>query len=105
MQVTFITTILYAKAKFCICCTKVNTDFFSDASVLSLISPVSPSPNTKKLFFWLLVWDDELLSKWKITTFLANSLPNFHKLFPSNAIPLPSLFLANMTVQNKQFLM
>ena len=55
MQVTFITTILYAKAKFCICCTKVNTDFFSDASVLSLISSVGPSPNTKKLFFWLLV--------------------------------------------------
>ena len=38
-----------------LCFTKVNTSFFSAAPVLSLILSVGPSPNTKKLFFQLLV--------------------------------------------------
>ena len=73
--------------KFYICSTKVNTNFFSASPVLSLTPRVDPSP--KKLFFWLSVWDDELLSTPKITRFLAKSLSKLLEPSPSNAIPRP----------------
>ena len=44
---------------------------------------VGLSPNTKKLFFRLSPWDDELSSVLKITAFLVNSSPKLHE--PSNA--------------------
>ena len=51
---------------------------------------VGPSPNTKKLFFQLSVWDDELLLTPKITTFLGTSLPKLLEPSPSNVIPQPT---------------
>ena len=41
--------------KFLICFFKVNTNLFSAAPVLSLISWVGPSPNTKNLFFSIII--------------------------------------------------
>ena len=46
-----------------------------------------PSPDTKKLLSRLLIWDDELLSTSKITTFLEKSLPKHHEPASSNATP------------------
>ena len=61
---------------------------FSAATLLSLIPSVGPSPNNKKLFFQLSVWDDKLLlSIPKITILLGKPLPKFHEPFPPNAIP------------------
>ena len=53
---------------------KLILNFHSAASMLSLIPSINPSPNNKKLFLGLSVWDDEVLSTTKITEFLANSL-------------------------------
>ena len=61
--------------------------FFSAAPVLSLTSSVSPSPNTKNLFFWLL--DEKVLTRPKITTFLAKLLTKLHRPSSSNAIFQP----------------
>ena len=47
----------------------------------SLISKVGPSPNTKKLFFRLLLCDDDVLSTAKIILFLANYLQNSMNVF------------------------
>ena len=55
----------------------------------SLIPSVGPSCNTKKLCLRLLLWDNELLSTPKNTTFLANSLPKLHK--PSQLKANPQL--------------
>ena len=49
---------------------------------LPLISLVGSLSNTKKVFLGLSIWDDELLSTPKITTFLAVSTT-----FASKAIP------------------
>ena len=78
---------MQTQIKFCLCFTKVNIKLFSGTPMLPLISSVDPSPNTKKLFLQISVWDDELLSKPKITTFLAKSLTKVHEPAPSNAIP------------------
>ena len=77
--------------------------------MLSLIPAIGPSPNAKKLLFRLSLFDGELLSTPKMTTFLAKSLPKLHEP-PSIAIPRPlwvnllliALF-TNLTVTNKQF--
>ena len=61
--------------------------FFSAEPVQLLTSWVRPSPNTKKLFFRLSVWDDGRLSRPRVTTFLAKSLPKPQEPSPSNAIP------------------
>ena len=58
--------------------------FFSALPTLPLISSVGPSIN--KLLSRLSVWDDKLLSTPKITTFLANSLPNAQEPLPSNIL-------------------
>ena len=63
--------------------------FFSAVPTLSLISSVGLLPNTKKLFFWLSLWDDQVLSTPKIETFLPKSLPKPYESVPSNAIPWP----------------
>ena len=44
--------------------------FISAVLTLPLIPSVAPSPSTKKLFFGLSKWHDELLSTAKIITFL-----------------------------------
>ena len=59
---------------------------FPPVPTISSISSVGPSPGTRKLFLWLSVWDDELLSTAKITTFLAKWLPKLHVPAPSNGI-------------------
>ena len=55
--------------------------------MLPLILSVGPSSCTKRLFVRLSVWDDELLSKPKIITFQAKSLPKLDEPTSSNAIP------------------
>ena len=98
------------KQSFVFALLKLMLIFFSSAPVLSLMLRVRPSPITKKLFFRLSVWDNELLSTPKTTIFLAKSLPKLHEPSPSNAIPWPLkvnllfiVFLTNVTVPNKQF--
>ena len=59
---TMISIITYTRTKFCVCFTKINTNFFSDGPKLLLKPKVFPSPNTKKLFLRISAWDDELLS-------------------------------------------
>ena len=41
---------------------KVILKLFSGEPKMLLMSKVGSSPNIKKLFFWFLEWDDELLS-------------------------------------------
>ena len=61
---------------------------FSAEPKKSLLPCVGPSPDSKKIFFfWLLVWDDKLLSTQKITTFLAKLLLKLLEPSQSNAIP------------------
>ena len=62
-------------------------NFFSGEWNLALIPEFDPLPYFKKSFLRLSVWDYELLSTAKITTFLAKSLPKFHEPAPSNTIP------------------
>ena len=85
--------------------------FFYASPVLSFIPSVDLSPDTKKYFFRLSVWNDEILSKQKITTVLAKSVTEIHETSPSNAIPWPLsmsfnliALLTNLTIQNKQCL-
>ena len=63
------------------------------------------------MFLRLSEWDDELLSKPKIITFLAASISKLQKLPLSNVIPYPlyryfslSLFFSILVAPNKQFL-
>ena len=63
--------------------------FFSAAQTLSLIPLVGTSRNTKRIFFWLSVWDDEVLPTPQITASLAKLLPNGQlsgQLFDSKAM-------------------
>ena len=60
-------------------------NFFSAVLMLSWRSSVGPSANTKK-FLQLSVWDDEIVSPQKITTFPAKSLPKLHEPAPSDVI-------------------
>ena len=73
IQITISTVVMQNLAKLCLCFTKNNTK--SAATVLSLMPSVGTSPINKKLFLWLSVWDDKVLSTPKIATFLAKSLP------------------------------
>ena len=98
------------KQNFVFALLKLIAYVFSAAPVLPLIASVGPSPNTRKLLLLLSVWDDEVLSTPKITTFLAKSLPKLHEPSPSNATLQPLqenllslLLLTMLTVSNKQF--
>ena len=66
---------------------KLTLKCSSSAPMLPLISSVGPSPNTKKLFFQLSVWDNELISTPKIMTFLTMPLPKLPELNLPNAVP------------------
>ena len=108
-QITIITIVTQNKAKFCLSLLKLILNFFSAAPVLPLVSSVDLSPNTKKVFLRLSVWDDELLSTLKLMTFLAKSLPELHQCKTSNAIPKPlytyllsSKFFAMLVAPEKQ---
>ena len=74
-----------SKKIFAFLLVKLILSFFSDEPKIPVIPWVGPSPNTKKFFSRLSVWNDQLLSTPKITTFLAKSLPKFHEPAPSNA--------------------
>lgn len=86
-------------------------NFFSGAPKLLLIPEVSPSPNIRKSFLRLSVWDDKLLRTPKITTFLARPLPKIYEPYPSNAIPyqlhtyfsLSSVFIIVVAPKKIQF--
>ena len=44
---------MQTQARFCLCFTKTNINFFSDAPKLPLIPVVRPSPNINKSFLRL----------------------------------------------------
>ena len=54
---------MQSQSKLCVCFIKLILSIYSGAPKLPLISKVSHSPNTKKLFLRLSAWDNELLSK------------------------------------------
>ena len=111
IQITIISVVMQLKQNFVFPLTKLILNFFFLLHqlyhehlrlILHLIL---------KGYFLIIIWDDEVLSIPKVTTFLAKPLPWLHIPFPSNAVPWPlqvnlllSLFLVNLTVPNKLFL-
>ena len=90
---------------------KLLSNFFSGDTKLPLIRKVGSSPSIKKLFLGLSEWDDGLLSKPKMITFLAKSLSKFHEpalpnviLYPPYAYFSLTLFFTILAAPNKQFL-
>ena len=59
------------KQNFVFVLLKLILIFLSAAPALQLVTSVILLPYTKKLFFGLPLWDDELYSTPKVTTFLA----------------------------------
>ena len=83
-EMTIITTILH----IIFLLLRLILNFFSGAPKLPSIPKIYPSPRFKTTDFSILsVWNDELSSTPKTTSFLAQSLPKLYEPAPTKAIP------------------
>ena len=62
---------MQTEAKFCLCLTKINVNFFCGAPKLILVTKIFPSRKITKLFLRLSLSDDELSSAPNVMRFLA----------------------------------